>query len=275
VSPESGWAIGWPSMLLVPFGMGLVAAWIWKPLGLRISQVLLHSLSCTLLALGVARMLFHEGAICLVIVSPILYCGTLAGALTGRFWFRRNHDRLNICLAPLFAFALVAEPALRAPHASVVTDEIRIAAPPAKVWPHVLAFGPIRDPARYWLFRLGLPYPTETTNGGNFIGADRACWFSGGALFKEKVAEIDPERRLTFDIVEMPADPELIGHLDAHRGQFELRDNGDGTTTLIGRTWYSLHVRPAWYFDWWTHDIFGAVHLRVMRHIKRLAETRP
>src|SRR6266540_1472778 len=141
---------------------------------------------------------------------------------------------LGILLAPFFAFAVVAEPALRAPHTSVVADEIRIAAPPAKVWPHVLAFGPIPDPARYWLFRLGLPYPTETTNGGNFIGADRACWFSGEAVFKEKVAEIDPERRLTFDVVEMPADPELLGHLDAHRGQFELRDNGDGTTTLIG-----------------------------------------
>jgi len=38
---------------------------------------------------------------------------------------------------------------------------------------------------------------------------------------------------------------------------------------------YSLRVRPVWYFDWWTHDIFHAVHLRVMRHIKRLAEIQP
>ena len=115
----------------------------------------------------------------------------------------------------------------------------------------------------------------ETTNEGNFVGARRTCRFSRGAAFKEMVAEIEPGRRLTFDILEMPADPELLGHLDAQRGQFELHDNGDGTTTLMGRTWYCLHVRPAWYFDWWTHDIFRAVHLRVMRHIKRLAETQP
>jgi hypothetical protein len=70
----------------------------------------------------------------------------------------------------------------------------------------------------------------------------------------------------------MPSDPELLGHLTAHRGQFELRDNGNGSTTLIGRTWYTLHVRPLVYFDWWTHDIFSAVHLRVMKHIQRLAE---
>ena len=46
----------------------------------------------------------------------------------------------------------------------------------------------------------------------------------------------------------------------------------DGTTTLIGRTWYTLQVRPAFYFDWWTHDIFRAVHLRVMKHIQQLSE---
>ena len=136
----------------------------------------------------------------------------------------------------------------------------------------MLAFKPIPDPPGYWLFRVGLPCPMETTNEGHFVGARRACRFSGGAVFKEVVAEIELERRLTFDIVEMPPDPELLGHLDARRGQFELHDNGDGTTTLIGRTWYELHVRPEWYFDWWTHDIFRAVHLRVMRNIKRLAE---
>ena len=53
---------------------------------------------------------------------------------------------------------------------------------------------------------------------------------------------------------------------------FVDRNNGDGTTTLVGRTWYTLHVRPAPYFDWWTHDILSAVHLRVMEDIRRRAE---
>jgi uncharacterized protein YndB with AHSA1/START domain len=234
--------------------------------------MLLHSMSCTLMGLLVGVVVFREGAICLVILSPLLYGGICAGALAGRLWFRKERDGVNLCLGPLLLIAVVAEPVVRAPHRSVVTDRIHIAAPPSRVWPHVLAFEPISARPGYWLFRLGLPYPTETTNEGNYVGANRSCQFSGGAAFKEKVAEIEPGKRLTFDIVEMPPDPELIGHLDAHRGQFELEDNGDGTTTLIGRTWYSLHVRPAWYFDWWTHDIFRAVHLRVMRHVKQLAE---
>jgi hypothetical protein len=64
----------------------------------------------------------------------------------------------------------------------------------------------------------------------------------------------------------------LIGHITPSRGQFLLRDNGDGSTTLVGSTWYSLHVRPLWYFDWWTEQIFRAVHLRVMNDIRQRAE---
>jgi hypothetical protein len=239
VLPDAAVIIGLPSLFLVPFCIGLSAAWVWRTLDLGIWAALLHSLSCTLLGLCIALAVFREGAICLIILSPLLFGGISAGALAGRLWFRRDRNRVYLCLAPVLMLGIVAEPVVRGPHLAVVTDEIRIAAPPSSVWPHVLAFKAISASPAYWLFRLGLPYPIETANGGNFVGADRSCQFSGGALFKERVAEIEPLKRLSFDIVEMPPDPELIGHLDARRGQFELQDNGDGTTTLIGRTWYS------------------------------------
>ena len=179
---------------------------------------------------------------------------------------------MNLCVLPLLAIVVAVEPLLREDRESVVVDEIRINAPPSRVWPHVLSFAPIQEQPAFWLFRLGLPYPVATTSAGDFIGADRNCIFSGNAVFKEKVVSFVPERDLTFDIIESPPDPELVGHLTPKRGQFLLRDNGDGTTTLIGSTWYTLHVRPLWYFDLWTHYIFSAVHLRVMHHVQRLAE---
>jgi hypothetical protein len=267
--------IGLPSFVAVPFLVGFVAAWCWKNQNVTIAGTLLHSLSCTLLSFSIAALAFHEGIVCLLILAPLFYIGVTAGALTGRIWFRRNSSRFNSYAIPVLMLFAIGESIARTPHTGVVADEIHIAAPPAKVWPHVLAFETIPEPAGYWLFRLGLPYPTRTTNAGDFVGAGRACEFSGHAIFKEKIVELQPNRVLTFNIVEAPKDPELIGHLDAHRGQFELRDNLDGTTTLIGRTWYSLNVRPAWYFDWWTHEIFRAVHLRVMRNVQRLAEAEP
>ena len=104
------------------------------------------------------------------------------------------------------------------------------------------------------------------------MNAERQCIFSHGAIFKERVVELVPLAKLTFEIVESPQDPELVGHLTPHRGQFVLHDNADGTTTLIGSTWYTLHVRPLWYFNFWTQHIFRSVHLRVMEDIRHRAE---
>lgn len=63
-----------------------------------------------------------------------------------------------------------------------------------------------------------------------------------------------------------------MGHIDILKGQFLLKDNGDGTTTLTGNSWYRLYVFPVWYFDIWAESITRNVHLRVMDHIKQLSE---
>ena len=207
-----------------------------------------------------------------MIVSPILWGCIYFGIILGRYIFGRRDSVLRLTVLPVVALMLLAESVYHLEQQDVVTDQVVINAPPAKVWPNVLAFPEIPDPPDYWIFRLGLPCPTQTTNGGNFVGADRQCIFSNGIVIKERVAEFAPNEKLTFDVVEQPTDPEAYGHITLHRGQFVLQDNKDGTTTLIGSSWYTLHVRPRWYFDLWTRDMTRAVHLRVMNHIKRLSE---
>lgn len=262
----------WPSFFFLPFFVGLLASWFWRRLRRSLGWSFLDALWVTLLGLAAAFIVLREGIVCLVIVSPALYVFILCGVLLGRVWFRPNYSKLQFTIFPLLALITLGESAYHSEEQAVVTDRILIHAPPAKVWPHVLAFSEIPDPPNYWIFRLGLPYPTTTTNGGNFVGADRQCIFSNGVVIKERVAEFVPNQRLTFDVAEQPADPEAYGHITLHRGQFVLQDNHDGTTTLIGSSWYTLHVRPRWYFDLWTRDMSRAVHLRVMNHIKRLAE---
>lgn len=265
--------IGLPSLFLVPMLGGLAAAYVWRSLRPTFGGIALNSLWLTLMGLAGAAVAFREGVICLLMAFPIFYGCVLAGAAIGRVWFRpADLTRLRLAVLPLLALAVAGEPFLRHDREGVVVDEILIHAPPDRVWPEVTAFPDIPAPPRFWLFRLGLPYPVATTTAGNFVGADRRCIFSGGAVFKETVAECVPGERLTFDIVEAPPDPELLGHLSLHRGQFLLRDNGDGTTTLTGSSWYTLHVRPLGYFDLWTNHIFRAVHLRVMEDVRRRAE---
>jgi hypothetical protein len=264
--------VAWPSFFLIPFVVGLVAAWFWRPLNRTLGWSFLDALWAMLVGLAAAAVILREGVVCLVIVSPALYLFILCGILLGRVWFRPNYSKLQLSIFPLLALVTLGESLYHTEQQAVVTDRIVIHAPPAKVWPHVLAFPEIPDAPDYWIFRLGLPYPTKTTNGGNFVGADRQCIFSNGVVIKERVAEFVPNEKLTFDVAEQPTDPEAYGHITLHRGQFIVQDNHDGTTTLIGSSWYTLHVRPRWYFDIWTRDMTRAVHLRVMNHIKRLSE---
>lgn len=264
--------VAWPSFFLIPFLVGLTAAWFWRRIHRTIAWSTLDAVFVMLVGLAAAAIILREGIVCLVIVSPALYVLIFCGILLGRVWFRPNYSKLQLTIFPLLVLATLGDALYHSDQQAVVTDAILIHAPPAKVWPHVLAFPEIPDAPGYWIFRLGLPYPTQTMNGGNFVGADRQCMFSNGIIIKEHVAEFVPNEKLTFDVAEQPTDPEAYGHITLHRGQFVLRDNHDGTTTLTGSSWYTLHVRPRWYFDIWTRDMTRAVHLRVMNHVKRLAE---
>lgn len=264
--------LGIPSIFLVPLTGGVVAAWFWRRLSLKVGACALHTLWMTALGVAGASIFFGEGVVCLVMASPLLYGAIFTGAALGRIFFSRDQSKLRVCLLPLLAMVSVTELATRADSPEVVVDEILIHAPPERVWPHVLAFPEIPEKPGYWIFRLGLPCPMSTTNGGDFVGAPRQCIFSDGIVLKETITAFVPRERLTFQIVEQPTHPEAYGHITLHRGQFDLRDNHDGTTTLIGSSWYTLHVRPLFYFDWWTRDMTRAVHLRVMEHVRQLSE---
>ncbi len=264
---------GLPSFILIPLFGGFLASYCWRRLNPGIGATALGVLGMTLPGLAGAAVFLGEGLICLLIVCPLFYVVVFTGALLGRIWFKSDPTRLRLCILPLLVLFAAGEPLTRADRTSVVTDEMLIHASADKVWAKVTAFPAIQAPPRYWMFRIGLPYPVETTSDGDFAGADRRCIFSDGMVFGEKVVEWVPRENLTFDITELPQHPELIGHITPHRGQFLLRDNGDGTTTLTGSTWYTLHVRPLWYFDWWTEQIFRAVHFRVMEDIRRRAES--
>jgi hypothetical protein len=261
-----------PSFVLLPLMVGLIAAWFYRRLNRSLGLTFLDALWVSLVGLGAAWIVLKEGIVCLVIVFPALYTLVAGGLLLGRLWFKPDYSKLQLSIFPLLVLLTVTDAFYTSPERAMVTDEILIHATLDQVWPHVLAFPDIPDRPDYWIFRLGLPYPTQTTNGGNFVGADRQCMFSDGIVIKERVAEFVPREKLTFDIVEQPTHPEAYGHITLHRGQFVLRDNGNGTTTLFGSSWYTLHVRPLWYFDIWTRDMTRAVHLRVMKHIRRLAE---
>jgi hypothetical protein len=262
----------WPSLVLVPMAMGIAAAYFWRSLFFSLWEYFLWWIATSLISPVGAYFAFKEGAVCLLIGFPILFVCGFAGVLVGRLLFKSKMAMINLSVLPVLLLATLAEAKMRQSQQNVVEDRIRIDAPANQVWNYVVSFPAIDAAPNYWLNKMGLPSPLATTCQGAFVGAARECIFSDGLVFKEKVSEITPARLLTFEIVEQPSNPELFGHLTLHRGQFQLIDNNDLTTTLIGRSWYTLHMRPLWYFDWWTRDVTSHVHLRVMEHIKTLSE---
>jgi hypothetical protein len=252
--------------------MGIAAAYFWRSLSFGLWEYFLWWVITSLVAPIGAYLFFKEGAVCLLIGFPILFVCGFAGVLIGRLLFKSKAAAMNLSVIPVLLIATLAEGKLRQDHQGVVEDRLLINAPAAAVWNYIVSFPTIGVAPNYWLNKVGLPSPLATTCQGAFVGAARECIFTNGLVFKERVFELTPMRLLTFEIVEQPHDPELLGHLTLHRGQFQLIDNNDGTTTLIGRSWYTLHMRPLWYFDWWTRDVTSHVHLRVMEHIKTLAE---
>jgi len=257
--------------ILVPLMMGFVSGVLWRRQPARAGRLFLWSLINTGIALGLSALMMGEGVICLLIVSPLLLGGIFGGTLIGWHVFRHS-NRLGMSVAPTLLLLILLDALSPHSHQAVVSDTLLIRARPEEVWRYVVEVPPIPRNSGFWLFRLGLPRPVRTTATGHRAGEERRCVFEGDLVFRERIVELEPGKKLTFDVVRQPEHPEIMGHLDVTRGQLLLRDNGDGTTTLTGHTWYRLHVYPAWYYELWADSIGRNVHFSVMGHIKTLAE---
>ena len=260
--------------VILPILMGVVAAWYWRDLGLSGKNTVMCALLNSLFAILMSPIFLGEGVICLIIVSPLIFAFNITGTFMGKRMFKRKNQPLNVSVITILFAIFVVDSISEHHYQNMVGDELLIHARPEQVWKHVVAFEKIEQKNDYWLFQIGMPSPMQTTVEGYYKGAGRKCIFSNGYVFDEKIVTYDENKNLTFDIVQQPLDPEIMGHIDIIRGQFLLKDNGDGTTTLVGNSWYKLHVFPIWYYDIWAESITRNVHFRVMEHIKVLSETR-
>ncbi len=258
--------------IIIPTLMGIISAWFWKDTIIKQRKLTLYSCYNGIIAILLSSIILKEGMICLIIVSPLIIGFIIAGAFIGKAMFKKNDTTLNVSIVTLLLFIFITDSFSTHEYVNMVSDQIIINAPPSEVWKNVVSFKRIEQPNKFWLFQVGMPSPIESTVEGNYKGAGRKCIFSNGYVFDERIATYDEGKDLTFDIIGQPRDPEIMGHIDIKRGQFLLKDNGNGTTTLTGNSWYKLYVFPVWYYDIWAQSITRNVHLRVMEHIKQLSE---
>jgi len=280
---------GWGLFVFLPFIQGLLAAWLYgyhRPHSFGECWII-SMLSCGLAGIGLIAFAL-EGAICIVMASPLWLGVATVGAYIGSGiqeirW--RSIDKnlsllLCVCAIP---FLMGAEFAIRPPVPLLrATSTIDIHASSETVWRHVVAFSDL-PPPKEWVFETGLAFPVRARIQGRGVGAIRHCEFSTG-IFVEPIEIWNEPLLLRFSVTNTPAPmeemslyshiepPHLHGYMVSKEGQFLLKTLPDGSTRLEGTTWYEHNLWPASYWQLWSNYIIHQIHMRVLRHIKTLAE---
>lgn len=276
---------GWGLFIGVPFTMGLVSVLVHgyhRPRNWP-SCMLVALTSVTLAGLALFALAI-EGVVCLVMAAPLAIPLALIGAGFGYVIQRRHVDP-----APVVAALLLALPGLMGvehaaapqPRMLQVTSSIVVNAPPEQVWRNVVSFSELPPPDE-WIFQTGLAYPIRAEILGTGVGAERHCVFSTGA-FVEPITVWEEPQRLAFGVREEPPPmvelspyrlhpPHLDHYFSAKAGEFRLTPLPGGRTLLEGTTWYESRFWPESYWREWSDLIVHRIHMRVLRHVKRLAE---
>ncbi|MFP6683945.1 MAG: DUF805 domain-containing protein [Polyangiaceae bacterium] len=258
------------TMLFVgfPFWIGFVtalcASWrvtrsFWNAFGISILIVV------AMLAILLATQ--WEGLGCILMLVPGVLPVVAFGVFIGREVAKVSAIPTQVGAAMLLlpALAVMPSPDLT-PYSTV--SEITIAASPQVVWENVVTFPRIDAPPKP-VFALAA-MPLAAVIEGEGVGATRRCIFTNGE-FIEPIEVWKPGRELTFGVTRQPK--QIKDYVDVTRGQFLLTDNGDGTTTIVGTTWYDLRLGPALYWHTMGDPLMHAIHMRVLEHIKRISES--
>jgi len=279
---------GWSLFVGVPFCMGFLAAALH---GARLRRSIGESLMVASLSVGLAGTallaLAFEGVICIVMAAPLAGALALLGALAGH---AVQASRWHNTAPELFCVPLLSVPLMFGtehlrggpPPLLNVTTAMDVDASPERVWRHVVAFTELPPPTEL-IFKLGIAYPVRAEIRGDGPGAIRHCVFSTGP-FVEPIEVWDEPRLLRFSVTQNPPPmqewtpyrdvhpPHLDGFLVSRQGQFLLTPLAGGRTRLEGTTWYHHSMWPSTYWQLWSDQIIHTIHLRVLRHVKQLAE---
>lgn len=264
----------------LPVLLGALASWMFQPAtGAKAAgagALAAFAALFSFLAVGA------EGLICIAMASPL---ALPLGALGGWLAYKAGSSipaTGSVAMLLLVPSASVTWDVNVLPPVFEVRSAIEIAATPEQVWKHVVTFSELPEPQE-WFFRAGLGYPMRARIEGSGPGAIRYCEFSTGP-FVEPIEVWDEPRLLRFRVTENPAPmhewspyaqvlpKHLHGYLVSQKGQFHLTRLANQRTLLEGTTWYQHGLWPAEYWRWWSDAIIHRIHLRVLTHIKTLAE---
>jgi hypothetical protein len=281
---------GFSLFVALPFCLGLASVLLYgyqRPRSYS-SCLLVSAISTALLAF-ILLAIAAEGFICLIVAGPLVLGlaaigGTIGYVIQNRPWCQREAESVLLLMVLIVPVLMGAEYA-NTPDAPLfaVRTLVEVDAAPEEVWRHVVSFTELPEPDE-WVFRLGIAYPIHAEIEGKGVGAVRRCVFSTGN-FVEPIEVWNEPWQLKFSVTQNPPPmqewtpykeihpPHLDGFLVSQGGQFLLIPLAGDRTRLEGTTWYRHNMWPARYWQIWSDFFIHRIHLRVLEHIKRRAES--
>lgn len=244
------------------------------------------SLAVVTALLGGAALIFHEGAICLVMAAPLFYAIGLLGGIIAASVLKPGVDKTSISVftvVPLLLLATEPQDIYPTMDAAVISS-IDIDAPLEVVWRDAVEIRDIRDSEQSWtithnLLRVPRPLDARLERRGEAV-VRRATW-RGDVHFFEIVTDWRAHRDVTwrFDIPEAAQNKLLDEHLRLDKGYLSLEGGrydfsalSPTRTRLTLTTSYAVRTPLNAYVKGWGALLLGDIHRHVLSIVRERAE---
>jgi len=269
-----------------PFVVGAISVYVasrnspltlWTQLAVSTSSMFFFLLCMMLFLL--------EGAICIVMASPIFFGASIVGGISMGLALKVapvNKITVNgLLLLPLALGTFESSLDTKAVEATVESAAV-VDAQPEIVFDQLINVSNIRkdEPGFSYMRLIGLPRPLEASMSGKGVGAVRTS--EKGIRFEERTSRWETPYHLHYEFEFSPGSIPP-GALDEHvriggryfevvRGGYDVVAGRDGRSKLVLKTTYRNKSRLNTYGNLWADFALDDFHRSVLQLMKRRAE---
>lgn len=274
-------------LFLVPFGIGLIAAY-YNDTVTRPGKIvgIIISLFSILGFVGISVIVGWEGFICALMALPIFAFMAALGGFIGITIFKRNRNKALVSAFLILPFLIAPIENQLALSEKIFTEHtsIAIVASDEEVWRNITRVRPIteRENKTSLFQRMGFPRPIEAELDTVAVGGVRIAIFDRGLFFTETVTQMQPLKVLAFNI---EADPNSIppAALDEHvmvggkyfdvlEGRYEIEKVSDREIILHLSSQFRLSTRFNFYSSFWSKLIMRDIQENILEIIRKRCE---
>lgn len=285
--PQSG-LVSFSFLLVLPVAVCAVVAYVADPWKERSHGAYLRIPLWTLLAVVlVSGIVLREGAICIVMLSPLWLLSGLVGAEVTYRLRRRVKDArtYSVAVLALPLIAMQVEPHVALPiNTFTVARSVDIAAAPDRIWPLLRGIPDVRPREGAWNIAqdvIGIPRPLGARLMRDGIGADRYARWGDNIRFRERIIDWEKDRRIGWRFIF--DDIAGWGYTDRHlmpdsayfrveTGGYTVAPLGDGRVRVTLYTRYRVTTPVNAYARLWGELLLGDLENNLLSVIKMRAE---